>query len=98
MKQAGAVADQTIGAGVYLWSGTWSTVDEALTQLSNDGIVIAPHVLAPLFTATQGNDACLREMCAALSEDQRRGLRVLLDPLPLVPAIEQQYAHVASET
>ncbi|MDQ4212385.1 helix-turn-helix transcriptional regulator [Microbacterium capsulatum] len=47
----------------------------------------APHVRAAVAAVCADDPAAVAEVLAALTAEQRRGVRILPDPLPLVPAI-----------
>lgn len=51
------------------------------------GLSAAPEVAHRLFEACGGDEHTVAEILARLSPQQRRGLRSLPDPLPLVPSI-----------
>lgn len=55
----------------------------------------APHVLARLVTELSADARSIRQVAQQLTPPQRHGLRPLPSPLPLVPAIEEQFADLA---
>lgn len=62
-----------------------------LEELLAARISCAPHVLTVLFTALNGDAETIRQVAAALTPEQRHGLRPLPAPLPLVPAIAEAF-------
>lgn len=55
----------------------------------------APHVLSRMFHELHGDLPTIREVVAQLTPSQRQGLRPLPSPLPLVPPIANDYAHLS---
>lgn len=55
----------------------------------------APHVVAALHRRLDGDRAAVLHVAARLDSPQRRGLRTLPSPLPLVPALDTPFAGVA---
>ena len=65
-----------------------------LDELHARELSCAPHVVARLASTLTADAATVTEVVARLTVDQRRGLRELPMPLPLVPAIEREFAAV----
>lgn len=75
-----------------------STAEQQLTfvnayaKLHRRGFRIAPAVLHALIAGSHGELKALEQLAERLDDDQRAGVRVLPDPLPLVPAVAADFA------
>ncbi|MBT2485559.1 MULTISPECIES: response regulator transcription factor [unclassified Microbacterium] len=68
-----------------------AAIESLVDDLLLDDLGCAPHVVVTLATALHGDKSTIREVVGRLTRAQRRGLRSLPEPLPLVPAIARTF-------
>ncbi|MGM7678040.1 response regulator transcription factor [Microbacterium sp. A94] len=67
-------------------------VNGVSAQLLSHGLAVAPHVTAHLLNQLNGDPATVIAVAQQLTPEQRTGQRMLPQPLPLVPLVEELFA------
>lgn len=70
----------------------FTSIGDVHALLVRAGLPVAPTVVARLAVACNGDPAAVVEIAQRLNHAQRRGLRALPDPLPLVPSIAERFS------
>lgn len=68
-----------------------ASLETLVSELLDDELSCAPHVVARLVSEVTGDPATVRAMAARLDFAQRQGLRALPSPLPSVAEIDARY-------
>ncbi|QDE34563.1 helix-turn-helix transcriptional regulator [Microbacterium foliorum] len=90
----------TGGFGIFLSRAHGATsiapavVEKILDDLLEHDLSCAPHVAARLAVELSGDPQTILAVAARLDADQRRGLRALPSPLPMVPSVEALFAQL----
>lgn len=74
-----------------------TAITDLLELLAGRDLLVAPHVASRLLEYLDGDVEAVAETVSVLSPDQRRGTRVLPDPLPLTPAVAERFSDLALE-